>query len=163
MSPEEIILCERTEEHVKEYFLRTQDEEIQKMCPQQARSVEEALSDYCNTLKPGASSFGRIIYKAGKYVGDVWCYCIHEDEEPDAMLSYCIFDKCSWGQGIATAAVGQFIREAADRFQLTSIGAFTYDDNKASIRVLEKNGFVRIESFMEEGRSSGYFLLEVKS
>ena len=35
-------------------------------------------------------------------------------------------------------------------------GAFTFADNKASIRVLEKNGFAVQESFVEDGRESVY-------
>ena len=37
------------------------------------------------------------------------------------------------------------------------MGAFTFSDNVASIRVLEKNGFQLKEEFVEDGRASGYF------
>lgn len=42
------------------------------------------------------------------------------------------------------------------RYELKSIGAFTFADNIASIRVLEKNGFSVQESFVEDGRESVY-------
>lgn len=72
------------------------------------------------------------------------------------MLSYCIFDKVLWGKGAATEAVGLFLQQAVERFSLRSVGAFTFADNKASIRVLEKNGFAVQESFVEDGRESVY-------
>ena len=47
-------------------------------------------------------------------------------------------------------------QQAVERFSLRSVGAFTFADNKASIRVLEKNGFAVQESFVEDGRESVY-------
>jgi hypothetical protein len=58
--------------------------------PQKAKTVEEALADYEQTLLPDAQSFGQTVYVDGKYVGDVWCYCIDMDDEPNCMLSFCI-------------------------------------------------------------------------
>ncbi len=48
------------------------------------------------------------------------------------------------------------MQQAVERFSLRSVGAFTFADNKASIRVLEKNGFAVQESFVEDGRESVY-------
>lgn len=56
-----IELRERTERHVRIYFARTRDPEIQAMLPQAASTVEEALESYGKTLLPGADSFGRTI------------------------------------------------------------------------------------------------------
>ena len=133
-----IELRERTAGHVRIYFEQTQDEQIERMLPR------------------SAASFGRTIYADGRYVGDVWCYCIDCEQSPNAMLSYCIFDKALWGKGAATEAVGLFLQQAVERFSLRSVGAFTFADNKASIRVLEKNGFAVQESFVEDGRESVY-------
>ena len=57
-----------------------------------SKTVEEALADYEETLLPNATSFGQTVYVDGKYVGDVWCYCIDMDDEPNCMLSFCIFE-----------------------------------------------------------------------
>ena len=88
---------------------------------------------------------------------DIWCYCIDKADTPNAMLSYCVFDESSWNKGIATDATLLFLEEIKNKFNLESIGAFTYSDNLASIKVLEKSGFELIEAFEEEGRESKYF------
>lgn len=152
-----IVLQERTEEQVRIYFERTQDEEIKRMLPTAAKSVKDALRMFEETKSETANSYGRTIFADEEYVGDVWCYGIDLKEEPNAMLSFCIFEKSLWGRGICTEAVAQFVEEAADKFFLKSIGAFVYADNKASVRVLEKNGFVRQEDFWEDGVQSFYF------
>lgn len=151
-----ISLHERTEAHVRTYFQRTQDAEIRAMLPSAAETVEDALAMFRRTQEPGADSFGCTVYADGAYVGDVWCYGIQRDETPNAMLSYCVFDKAYWGRGVATEAVRLFLAEAKARYALTSVGAFAYADNAASLRVLEKNDFRCVEAFDEDGRKSLY-------
>ena len=76
------------------------------------------------------------------------------------MVSYCIFDKACWGQGVATEALMLFMKEICEKFHLKSLGAFTYASNLASIRVLEKNGFRIMEEFAEDGVLSRYYQLD---
>lgn len=152
-----IELRERTEAQVRTYFEKTRDDQIRAMLPQTARTVEQAVEDYRKTQLPGAASYGRTVYADGAYVGDVWCYCIDWNEEPNAMLSYCIFEKELWGKGVATKAVELFLAEALERFSLKSVGAFAYCANRASLRVLEKNGFALREIFDEDGTASAYY------
>ena len=94
----------RTEETVRIYFEASCDPAIKDVLPQKAQSVEEAIDDYRKALLPGATSYGRTILADGAYVGDIWCYCIDTNDEPNAMLSYCVFEKSLWNRGIATAA-----------------------------------------------------------
>lgn len=157
MKTQRIELLTRTRENAEIYFYKTQDEEICKMLPSVNTTVEQALAAYDEACLPGASSAGRSIYWEGRYIGDVWCYCIDKDETPNAMLSYCIFEKNLWGRGIAAAAVEMFLQYVREQFSLRSIGAFTYADNVGSIHVLEKNGFVCRERFVEDGRESVYY------
>ena len=152
----EICLGNRTAETVKIYFEKARQPEIRAVLPQKAQTVEEALEDYRGTLLPNASSYGRIIVANGKYIGDIWCYCIDRDEQPNAMLSYCIFEEELWSRGIATRAVALFLHEIREKFGCKTVGAFTYSDNVASVRVLEKNGFSVAEEFAEDGRLSKY-------
>ena len=72
------------------------------------------------------------------------------------MLSFCIFEKAYWTQGIATDAVALFLQEVQSKYKLSTIGAFSFSDNPASIRVLEKNGFTVLEEFTEDGKDSKY-------
>ena len=152
-----IALGERSEETVRIYFSRAQQPMIKAVLPQKAQTVEEALADYQATLLPSARSYGRTILVDGRSVGDIWCYGLNRDEEPNAMLSYCLFEPAYWGKGIATRAVGMFLEEIRVKFGIQTIGAFTFADHAASIRVLEKNGFCLMEEFAEEGRRSKYF------
>ena len=151
----------RTAETVAVYFERAQQDIIRRTLPQKAQTLEEALRDYEDTLRPDAESFGRTILADGAYVGDVWCYCIDKAEEPNAMLSYCVFETSCWGRGIASEAVALFLAEVRERYDLRTVGAFTYADNEASIRVLEKNGFSLTEDFFEDGKWSKYFQREL--
>lgn len=153
-----IELRERTAEHARIYFEKTDDAQIEAMLPRGVFTLEEALANYEAARRPGADSFGRTIYADGRYVGDVWCYCIEAGGDPEAMLSFCLFEKALWGQGAATRGVRLFLVEAAARCRLRSVGAFCYADNAASARVLEKNGFTLQERFWEDGRESLYFL-----
>ncbi len=156
----EISLRERTEETVTIYFEKANTPEIRAVLPQKAKTLEEALADYRETLLPGATSYGRTIWAGERYVGDIWCYCIDPKEEPNAMVSYCIFEKDVWGQGIAAKALALFWGEIREKFQLKSLGAFTYAANLPSVRVLEKNGFQLIEEFAEDGILSRYYQIE---
>lgn len=153
----EIALEERTEETVRIYFEKAKQPEIRRMLPQKAQTVEEALEDYKETLLPSATSFGRTIVVDGKYVGDVWCYCIDKEDTPNAMLSYCVFEKNLWNAGVATKGIALFLDLLREKIALETIGAFTYADNIASRKVLEKNGFILEESFVENGRESVYY------
>ena len=150
-------LRDRTEKHVRIYFERTRDEDIRRLCPQKAKTVEEAVDDFRETMKPGARSFGQTVYADGEYVGDVWLYCIHEEDEPDAMLSFCLFEKRVWGRGIMTQAARMLLEESRTRFALKTVGAFTDSENRGSARVLEKNGFALMERFYDGGREAGYY------
>ncbi len=154
----QIELRDRTIENVKIYFEKTSDEEINWLFPRGVSTLKEAMENYKKSLSPQANSYGKTIYVDSNYIGDVWCYCIEKNETPEAMISFCIFDKSFWGKGLTTKAVSLFINEVCKKYQLKTIGAFCYSDNLASIRVLEKNGFTLEETFMENGRESKYFL-----
>ena len=155
----EIELRERQEEHVRIYFEKVQSETVNRFLPLSSRTLEDAVTEYEKTLLPNATSFGRVIYADGEYIGDVWCYALGE-EDPDAMLSFCVFEPLLWGRGIMTEAVSLFLDEITDRFFLKVIGAFAYADNVASHRVLLKNGFVLRERFIEDGVLSHYYELK---
>lgn len=149
-------LRNRTADTVITYFHRTRDPEVRKHLPQKTATESDALADFEKTQQPGAASYGRTIYADGSYIGDIWCYCIQQ-EERHAMVSYCIFDKTYWGKGVATKALQMFLIEIKERFGLRSVGAFTYSANAPSIRVLLKNSFTDTETFVEDGIESRYF------
>ena len=137
-------LGQRTEETVAVYFERAQSAVIRAVLPQRARTLEEALAD-------------------GQYVGDVWCYAMDPSGDPQAMVSYCVFEQALWGRGVASEALGLFLEEIRERFGLERIGAFTFTANQGSVRVLEKNGFRLAETLVEDGTASGYYTKSIVS
>ena len=157
----DITLGTRTAETAAIYFERTNNETIRKVLPQKAQTVEEAVADFHASQLPGAASFGRTILADGAYVGDGWCYSIDPDDTPNAMVSYCVFERALWRQGAASEALALFLGEIAQRYGLRTVGAFTFSDNLPSIRVLEKNGFRLMEEFVEDGVSSQYHQLDL--
>ncbi|MEU3930484.1 GNAT family N-acetyltransferase [Streptomyces sp. NPDC029044] len=62
-----------------------------------------------------------------------------------AELGYRVGEQAA-GRGVATAAVAQVCRLAATDYGLTSLTARTTLDNPASMRVLTRNGFTRVEN-----------------
>ncbi len=153
-----ITLHRRTAETAAVYFARSRAPEIRKTLPQKAQTLEEAMAEFHKSQAPGAASYGRTIYADGRYVGDVWCYGIDRQGEPQAMVSYCVFEQGLWGRGAASGALRLFLAEIRERFGLERVGAFTYAANTGSVRVLEKNGFRLSETWVEEGVESCYYV-----
>lgn len=65
-----------------------------------------------------------------------------------ANLGYWIGEEF-WGKGIATECVKLVIRYGFSELKLEKVSACVYPENKASIRVLEKNGLIRIGEINE--------------
>jgi ribosomal-protein-alanine N-acetyltransferase len=63
-----------------------------------------------------------------------------------------------WGQGISTEALAAVLREGFERYHFHSIEALVDPRNTGSIRVLERNGFVREAFFRENFLHNGEFL-----
>ena len=81
---------------------------------------------------------------------DVYC--------KDAEIGYLLLTDC-WSKGIATEAVRQICAEAFSELDIIRITGLVYAANTASGRVLEKNGFVVMEEFEEDGVLSKYLQL----
>ncbi|MEU6685672.1 GNAT family N-acetyltransferase [Streptomyces sp. NPDC046832] len=68
-----------------------------------------------------------------------------------AELGYRVGQRAA-GRGVATAAVAQVCRLAVTDYGLTSLTAVTTLDNAASLRVLTRSGFTRVENTTVDGR-----------
>jgi len=92
-----------------------------------------------------------IITRAVEFDGDVVGSVGTFPMEGDIELTYWI-RKDVWGRGVATAAVAALLEEVAVR----PLHAQVVEDNVGSIRVLERNGFVRVgsEESFAEGRQA---------
>ena len=67
-----------------------------------------------------------------------------------------------WGNGIASEAVALVINYAFSVLGLEEISAYVYSENKASIRVLEKNGMTKKEMVNEYNQMSGRYKNTIK-
>ncbi len=153
-------LAERTRRHVEIFWEQTQDPQILEMFPSSTKSLSQAISLFEESLQDEAKSFGRIILADHRYIGDIWCYCIDEENEHHAMLSIVIFDKAYWTKGVASSVIPLFLEDVFSRYRIDSIGAFTFASNLASRKALQNSGFSELESFIEDGQESVY--LETK-
>jgi RimJ/RimL family protein N-acetyltransferase len=66
-----------------------------------------------------------------------------------------------WGRGLATAAVGAFLPWAAETFGLSRFIGHVFSSNPSSMRVLEKNGFVREGVMRKHAIKDGRYLDEL--
>ena len=81
---------------------------------------------------------------------------LHTDvERVSAEIGYWLGEP-HWGKGIATAALTAVTAEAFKRFEITRLYAVPFADHLASVRVLEKSGYVREghmrQSALKDGR-----------
>ena len=152
----QIKLSKRTENHVISFWEKTQDAEIQSLFPFVTETKEDALKLFRNSLNPGATSYGSVIYVDEKYIGDIWVYGIDECDEKMAMLSIVIFDKTFWGKHVGLQAIQLFLKEVFSKYSIDKIGAFTYQNNIRSLKVLKKSGFEIVEFFVEDNVESVY-------
>jgi RimJ/RimL family protein N-acetyltransferase len=74
-------------------------------------------------------------------------FALHSDAEPGVFSLGFRLHRQSWGRGIATQVSRELLRIAFTQFQATCVTAQTYEDNRASRRVLEKLGMRHVRSF----------------
>jgi len=89
----------------------------------------------------------------GAFIG--WCSVTRWNPAyRSASLGYC-FAETAWGHGYATEAVSALLTWAFDTLDLNRVQAETDTRNGASVRVLEKIGFVREGTLREDCVVSG--------
>jgi RimJ/RimL family protein N-acetyltransferase len=77
----------------------------------------------------------------GEAAGGIGIVRLADVERVSAEIGYWLGERY-WGRGIATEAVRAVTKEAFRRFDLERLFAVPFADNAASIRVLEKAGYV---------------------
>jgi len=88
----------------------------------------------------GTGAYYVLVAEDGSVLGRFNLYRV---EDGTAELGYRVAEHAA-GRGLATAAVGELCRLAADRHGLRTLRAATSHDNAASQKVLAKNGFVPV-------------------
>ena len=114
---------------------------------------------YWNMGERGAGDIYRAILSDGEVVGLIKIEKNVGKRAIDGQLGYIMMPNYC-GRGIATKAVGAMVSEAFGELGLHRLSAWVYKPNKASIRVLEKNGFTLEgclrEAVMCEGKATEY-------
>jgi [ribosomal protein S5]-alanine N-acetyltransferase len=78
----------------------------------------------------------------GEAIGGIGIEPETDVERVSAEIGYWLGESF-WGRGIATAALIAVTAEAFKRFEITRLYALPFADHAASVRVLEKAGYVR--------------------
>lgn len=88
-----------------------------------------------------------------------WCGLRYDPRSGETDLGFRFFRAC-WGQGYATEAALASLRLAFERFQLREVIGRASEQNKASIRVLEKAGMrFRNYDFLHDETAVIYHIL----
>jgi RimJ/RimL family protein N-acetyltransferase len=91
----------------------------------------------------------------GEAVGGIGIELHTDVERVSAEIGYWL-GEAMWGRGIATEALRAVTAEAFKRFDITRLYALPFADHAASVRVLEKAGYVReghlCRSAIKEGK-----------
>ena len=90
----------------------------------------------------GQTGIYRAILNDGKIVGNISVVKKKDIRKKDSELGYYL-DKEFCSRGIMTEAVRQILLLSFKQLDIIRISAYTFAENIASQRVLEKNGFIR--------------------
>lgn len=78
----------------------------------------------------------------GEACGGIGIHPLEDVHRRSAEIGYWLSESC-WGRGIVTGAVRALVPEAFRQYDILRIQAGIFSNNPASMRVLEKSGFVR--------------------
>jgi RimJ/RimL family protein N-acetyltransferase len=134
------------------FFSQQLDEVATAMAASKPRDRAAFYEHWAKILRDDANTL-RTITAEGEVVGNIvsWSQDGHRE------IGYWI-GRPFWGRGIATAAVERFVSEISER----PLQAWVAEHNVASIRVLEKCGFVRADEQPEpEPGAVKYVVLEL--
>lgn len=76
----------------------------------------------------------------GEFAGSVGIHLKKDIHRKNAEIGYWLAEPY-WGQGIISRVIPEMVSKAFDQFDIERIYAGVFETNKASQRVLEKNGF----------------------
>ena len=96
--------------------------------------------EFITTQLKKSPAHRKLIYWNDQFVGEIGITPHQDVFRFGAEMGYFIGEPF-WGKGIATIAIALMVDYAFTNFELIRIEAGVYDFNKASMRVLEKNGF----------------------
>jgi RimJ/RimL family protein N-acetyltransferase len=133
--PDDVVLREVRDDDLPIFFAQQLDPEANWMAAFTPRdpSDREAFMEHWAKIRADGTIALRTILFAGQVAGSIVCFSDFGEPEVGYWLG-----KEYWGKGIATRALAAFLRLISER----PLGAHVAKDNAASLRVLQKCGFV---------------------
>lgn len=140
---QDIILKELHPDDVTEnYVAWMNDPEVVRYTEQKFMShTVETVTRFVDEIWQAEDSFLFGIFIDEKHVGNIKLGPINIYHQ-HAGLSYIIGDKKFWGKGVARASIAAVIAFGFLNINLHKIWATCFDENTASVRALESNGFI---------------------
>jgi ribosomal-protein-alanine N-acetyltransferase len=109
--------------------------------------LEQARS-FLGWVTKQASPAAWAIEVGGEAAGGIGVELHSDVERVSAEIGYWLGES-TWGRGVATEAVTAVTAEAFRQFDITRLYALPFADHAASVRVLEKSGYVR-EGYLKQ-------------
>lgn len=118
-------------------FDQMRDPESVRMAAFTAKDPDDraAFDAHQRKIQADSTTTNRAITLDGRFVGTIACFVIEGETE----ITYWL-DRSVWGKGVTSRALALFLAEITER----PLHARAASDNTASLRVLEKAGFVRV-------------------
>jgi RimJ/RimL family protein N-acetyltransferase len=139
------VLRDVAESDLDAFYEHQREPEATAMALFPARDREAFDAHWRRLLSDDALVTRTIVDDEGRVAGNIGCW----EQDGRRLLGYWI-GKEFWGRGLATRALGEFVQELP-----RPLNAWVASSNIGSIRVLEKCGFVRVESRTEHDEKLG--------
>jgi ribosomal-protein-alanine N-acetyltransferase len=161
LTTERLVLRQMNEGDAQEMFFLRSDERVMKYLDRKpAQSVDEALAfiKMINTAIANNESINWAITLKGdsRIIGDI-CFWRIDGPNYRAEVGYRLHPE-QHGKGIMNEALMAILDYGFNVMKLHSVEANTNPENQASIKLLERNGFVREGYFKENYFFDGKFL-----
>ena len=139
---QDMMLKELHSDHVTEnYVAWMNNPEIVRYTEQKFMfHTMETVSKFVDEIWEAEDSFLFGIFMDYQHIGNIKLGPVNRHHQ-HAALSYIIGDKNYWGKGVASSAIAAVTAFGFSKIGLRKIWASCFDENKASIKALERNGF----------------------
>ncbi len=161
LTTERLVLRQMTNDDAKEIFFLRSDERVMKYIDRApAESVDDALK-FINMINTGLDKNENIYWAISliddpKMIGNICIWSIRK-EHYRAEIGYALHPAFH-GKGIMQEAIQSVLGYGFNTMKLHSVEANVNPENEASIKLLERNGFIREAYFKEDYFYNGKFL-----
>lgn len=163
LTTEDLILRQIKSKDLNEFFILKSDERLLKYYNAKAKTYEEArrklqqLND--DIMKNESITWGITLKNENELIGSI-CFWNISEENSKAEIGYELM--LNWqGRGIMQAAIESVIDYGFKDMKLQLIEAFPNTNNSKSVKLLERNNFIRKSNFYATDSSNGSILERV--